>query len=194
MKKILLAALIIAAGLVSCKNKNAQPAEAVEGEVTVMESSDIAFVHLDTVLSQCDLFQTEGTALQQKTEKTQQSLAKREQNLQYEAQQLQEKYSKGLMTTIDAQKKQAELERRATALQNDMQREGKQLEEENMVFSNRAQDLIARAIEQINADGRYKLVIDAASLLDADSSLDITETVLAKVNELYAEDKKAESK
>jgi len=194
MKKILLAALIIAAGLVSCKNKNTQPAEAVEGEITVMESSDIAYVHLDTVLSQSDLFQTEGTALQQKTEKTQQSLAKRDQNLQYEAQQLQEKYSKGLITTIDAQKKQAELERKATALQNDMQREGKQLEEENMVFSNRAQDLIARAIEQINADGRYKLVIDAASLLDADSSLDITETVLAKVNELYAEDKKAESK
>ena len=41
----------------------------------------------------------------------------------------------------------------------------------------------------INADGRYKLIVNASALIDADSTLDITPAVLAKVNELYAADK-----
>jgi outer membrane protein len=52
-------------------------------------------------------------------------------------------------------------------------------------------DLLARAIAEINADGRYKMIVNASALLDADEKLDITSTVLAKVNELYKADKSA---
>jgi outer membrane protein len=53
-----------------------------------------------------------------------------------------------------------------------------------------------RAIKEINADKKYKLVVNATALLDADESLDISADVLAKVNELYVTEKseKAESK
>jgi outer membrane protein len=67
------------------------------------------------------------------------------------------------------------------------------LEEENVVFTNRTQDLVMRAIREINADKKYKLVINATALLDGDEALDISAAVLAKVNELYAKDK-AEAK
>ena len=49
-------------------------------------------------------------------------------------------------------------------------------------------------MQEINADKRYKLIVNASALIDADTTLDITAAVLAKVNELYAADKKAESK
>lgn len=62
------------------------------------------------------------------------------------------------------------------------------------MFTNRAQDLLHRAVQEINADKRYKLIVNASALIDADTTLDITAAVLAKVNELYAADKKAEGK
>ena len=50
------------------------------------------------------------------------------------------------------------------------------------------------AVEEINADNKYKLIINASALIDADTTLNITPAVLAKVNELYAADKNAEKK
>ena len=50
-----------------------------------------------------------------------------------------------------------------------------------------------RAIREVNADKKYKLVVNATALLDADETLDISATILAKVNELYAKEK-AEAK
>ena len=45
-----------------------------------------------------------------------------------------------------------------------------------------------------NPHPKYKLIINATALIDADSTLNITPAVLAKVNELYAADKKAAKK
>ena len=54
--------------------------------------------------------------------------------------------------------------------------------------------LLHRAIENLNADGRYKLIVNANALLDADSTLDITPAVLQEVNRLYALEKKDKDK
>ena len=88
-----------------------------------------------------------------------------------------------------AQKQQQNIERKIANYQTNTQKEAQALEEENIVFTNRTQDLVMRAIREINADKKYKLIVNATALLDGDESLDISATVLAKVNELYAKDK-----
>ncbi len=195
MKKILFPAIAAALLMTACQSQsNAGAAAPQQAQTTTVktEVSDLAYIQVEAVLAQSDLYLKEGAPLQEKTQKTQQSWAQREQNLQAEAAQLQEKYQKGLMTTLDAQNKQKSLEQRMAALQNRVQTEGKTLEEENMVFTNRAQDLLARAVREINADKRYKMIFNASVLIDADSLLDLTNVVLQKVNELYAKDKAAE--
>ena len=114
--------------------------------------------------------------------------------VQVEAAQLQEKYQKGLITTNDAQAQQQSIEKRVASYQSSAQKEAQALDEENYVFTNRAQDLLHRAVQEINGDKKYKLIINATALIDADSTLNITPAVLAKVNELYAADKKAVKK
>ena len=156
--------------------------------------SDIAYVQVEAVLAQCDLYQTEGVALQEKTQKAQKSWAQREKSLQAEAAQLQEKYEKGLITSRDAQAQQESIQKRVASYQANAQKEAQTLDEENFVFSNRAQDLLQRAVKEINADGKYKLIINASALIDADTTLNITPAVLAKVNELYAADQKSAKK
>ncbi len=107
---------------------------------------------------------------------------------------MQEKYSKGLVTTADAQKQQQAIEKKVANYQSNAQKEAQTLDEENYVFTNRTQDLLMRAIKEINADHKYKLVLNATALLDAAEALDISETVLAKVNEMYAAEKKTDDK
>ena len=189
MKKTLLTAIAAAFAFVACNTQPASQTTASEAPAKEIGASDIAYVQVEAVLAQCDLFLNEGAALQKKTEKAQQNWAQREKNLQAEAAQLQEKYQKGLITTNDAQKRQASIEKRVASYQQSAQKEAQKLDEENFVFTNRAQDLIQRAVKEVNADGRYKMIINANSLVDADSTLNITKMVLDQVNVLYAKDK-----
>lgn len=196
MKKILFTALVATLTLAGCADRQAAsaPVESETPEAYPAGSGEIAYVQVEAVLAQSDLYLNEGTALQQKTEKAQKSWAQKEKNLQYEAAQLQEKYQKGLITTADAQATQKSIEQRVAAYQNSAQKEAQTLEEENYVFTNRAQDLLQRAVKAINGDKRYKLIINASALIDADTTLNITPAVLAEVNRLYAEDRKADKK
>ena len=191
MKKVLFAAVALVFA-VSCNNapKSTDTAAPAPTQSEVSTSAYV-FVRTDAVFAESEIFKTEGVALQSKNEKTQQSLAQKEQKLQNEMAQLQEKYQKGLITTIEAQRKEADLQKRAASYQEEAQKQLRALEEENMVFQNRMGDLMQRAINQINANGTYKMIVNASALLDASEELDITALVLAKVNELYAADKAA---
>ena len=99
-----------------------------------------------------------------------------------------------MITTRDAQAKEQELQQRAASFQSAAQKEGKELEEESIVFQNRMNDLLMRAIQDINANKQYKMIVQSSALLDADESLNLTEKVLAKVNELYAAEAKDNKK
>lgn len=196
MKKFIFT-VAAAVSMIACGN-NAQETATTQAQenapaVETLASQNVAYVQVEAVLAECDLMKTEGAKLQAKTEKAQKGWAQRERNLQTEAQTLQEKYQKGLITTRDFQEKGQSIERRAANLQNTVQKEGKVLEEENFVFTNRVQDLLQRAVQDINADKKYKMIVNASALIDADSTLNITPIVLAKVNELYAADKSSKS-
>lgn len=191
MKKVLFAAVALVFA-VSCNNApKTTTTEAAAEAKTEVGASDLAFVRTDAVFAESEIFKSEGVALQAKNEKTQKSLAEKEQKLQNELVQLQEKYQKGLITTIEAQRKEQDLQKRIAAYQENAQKQLRALEEENMVFQNRMGDLMQRAIDEINADGAYKMIVNATALLDASAELDITSIVLDKVNELYAADKAA---
>ena len=195
MKKTLFT-IVAALCMTACGTQNAQTAADADGAAPVAQigSGEIAYVQVEAVLAESDLFKTEGVALQEKTEKAQNSWAQKERSLQAEAAQLQEKYQKGLITTNDAQAQQQSIEKRVAAYQTSVQKEAQTLEEENFVFNNRAQDLVMRAVQAINADKRYKLIVNASALIDADTTLNITPLVLQKVNELYAADQKEAKK
>ena len=195
MKKVLWTLLVAALSFASCENKTATPAAESEAAATeAIAGGDLAYVRVEYVLAESDIYKTEGVALQEKTQKAQNSWAQKEKNLQNEAVQLQEKYQKGLMTTADFQQKGQALEKRAANYQTNTQKEAQALDEENFVFSNRTNDLIMRAIKEVNADKKYKMIVAATALLDADESLNLTEKVLAKVNELYKTEKEESKK
>ena len=222
MKKSLLFALAAVAMLGACSD--AKKIEEQSGEATASDntevqtvecvaSGDIVYVNLDNILNNSKIYAKEGAALQAKVQtfqekaaSVQESWAKKEQNLaneytklQNEAIKLQQDYEKGLITTLNAQKKSEELatkeqsiQSRLSTLQSSAQTEGEQLAkeeqalaEEQAVIMNRFNTLVRKAIDEINADKRYKMIVDGMTVIDADPSLNISDLVLAKVDELY---------
>ena len=181
--------------------------------VECVASGDVVFVDLDYIMSASKLYAAEGKALEAKMQefqtraaaaqegwaKKEQSLANEYNKLQNDAAKLQQEYEKGLITTLKAQERQAELQKkgesiqsRMAALQTTVQTEGTTLQteeqalaEEQVVLMNRFQELARQAINEINADRRYKMIINAVSVVDADPSLNISDLVLECVDALY---------
>ena len=176
-------------------------------------SGDVVFVDLDYIMSASKRYAAEGKALEAKMQefqtraaaaqegwaKKEQSLANEYNKLQNDAAKLQQEYEKGLITTLKAQERQAELQKkgesiqsRMAALQTTVQTEGTTLQteeqalaEEQVVLMNRFQELARQAINEINADRRYKMIINAVSVVDADPTLNISDLVLKSVDALY---------
>lgn len=211
-----LSAMLVACGGNETKEA-AVETEAQEGAaVECVASGDVVFMDLDYMMATSALYAKEGKSLedkvaafQTKMTTSQESLAKKEQNLAAEysklekdAAKLQEDYQKGLITTLNAQQKQQELQEKGAKIQTrvnnlqataqseaqTLQAEEQALAEEQMVLMNKFQDLTRRAIAEINADGRYKMILNAVSVVDADPSLNISDLVLKKIDELYAAD------
>ena len=67
MKKMLFTALVAACAMTACGTKTTETAAAAEEATREIGSSDIAYVQVEAVLAQCDLFLNEGKALQEKT-------------------------------------------------------------------------------------------------------------------------------
>lgn len=223
MKKSLLSILAMSLMMVSCggtksenKVENSVATDVETAEVQSVEcvaSGDVVFVDLDYIMASSKFFANEGVALetkvkdfQQKSLTIQEGWAKKEQNLaneynklQAEAAKLEEDYAKGLITTLNAQKKQEEIQTKANTIQTKMnnfqttvQNEGAELQneeqalnEEQMVVMNRFKELATKAIDEINADRRYKMIINAVSVVDADPALNISDLVLERVDALY---------
>ncbi len=182
--------------------------------VECVASGDVVYMDLDFMLASSKLYAAEGKALEAKMQEFQtravatqegwaqkeQSLASEYNKLQNDAVKLQDDYQKGLITTLNAQQKGEELAKKEQSIQSRMstyqstvQKESEQLAkeeqalaEEQMVLMNRFQELTRKALEEINADKRYKMILNAASVIDADPTLNISSLVLEKIDELYA--------
>ena len=219
MKKSLLSILAMSLIMVSCGAKSENKVEVENAEATEVEgvecvaSGDVVFIDLDYIMATSKFYAVEGVALetkaqnfQQKSLTMQENWAKKEQNLaaeysklQAEAAKLEEDYAKGLITTLNAQKKQEEIQAKANTIQTKMnnfqttvqtegvelQKEEQALNEEQLVLMNRFKTLASKAIDEINADRRYKMIINAVSVVDADPALNISDLVLERVNALY---------
>ena len=170
------------------QQKEKESAEAKKS-VEVVAEADFAYVNVEYVISQSEIFKTEGEALRAKTEKAQQRLTSREQELQNKMQKLAERYQKGLITTRDAQQQERQLQDEAAKFQASAQKKIQELEEENVVLQNRINDFVMRAVQAVNSNKQYKMIIQSSALLDADEAYNLSEKVLAEVNALYAAEK-----
>lgn len=166
MKKILYVAAAAMFLIAGCKGNGAtQPAENAPAQA--VGSSDIAFVQVEAVLAQSDLFQSEGAALQEKTKKAQEGWAKKERDLQrrlHSAGEVSERiayYGQRAIRTGEDPAADRQLSVRCPEGGADARRGELRLHEPGAGSDPSA------PVQELNADKKYKLILNATSLVDA---------------------------
>ena len=123
---------------------------------------------------------------------------RREKNLTNAVTKYQEKVQKGLMTRTVAETEAAKLQNQEIEFNNYANQKNNEINEELLVMNNQINDAIATFVKKFNEEKQYAMIIvtqsDAegdgvvnlsAPVLTADPALDITDEVLAGLNEEY---------
>ena len=189
MKKYYIMALAASMAFVSCSKGEEDVKEAVadaKGEKT--EVQKIAYVELDSIMSQYKLYLDYEVVLKDKGAQIQNTLAQKQRNLEQHAANLQKKYENGGFTTKD------ELE----AAQNQIQNEQVQLQQtaeklnaefniEQERINQEARDSIQAFLKDYNKTRKYDFVMLKAgeNLLIANPKYDITADVVKGLNKRY---------
>ncbi len=194
MRQIFIAAAVFVLIAVSCNSQSTTEPTTPKEEVSAatqlnQESFPLAYIDADLILIESQIYKVEMQPLQRRGEAAQRDWSIKEQQFQAEIVNLNERYSNGLITTANAQAEQQRIEQRVEAYQLAAQRQAQELEEENNVLSNRTQLLMREAVQSVNKDGRYKMIFNATSLVDADTLLNISTQVREELDRLYAVEK-----
>ncbi|MCF0195981.1 MAG: OmpH family outer membrane protein [Bacteroidaceae bacterium] len=190
MKKILFLAAIAACTLIGC-NKNEQNADAGEAAATDTEMTTgvkIAYVELDSLMSQYKLYKDYSEVLQRKGANIQKTLAQKQKTLEQHAAALQKKYeSNGFTTRDELERAQAGIQREQQDLAELAERLNGEFNAEQARVNEEARDSIQAFLKSYNKTKKYDYVMVKAgdNLLIANPKLDITQEVVKGLNKRY---------
>ena len=187
MRKILFFAVIAALSMTAC-NKSGSNATDNDNEAEEGTGARIAYVELDTLMSQYQLYKDYSELLSRKGNNIQKTLAKKQRTLEQHAAAMQKKYDNNGFTTRDEleraqnniQKEQNELAELADRLNQDFNEEQARINDE-------ARDSIQAFLKVYNKTKKYDYVMVKAgdNLLIANPRYDITNDVVKGLNKRY---------
>lgn len=203
---------VVAFGAVSCNQTKGQAAESQADETAeaVAETAPkgaIVYVDITRVMAEYDMANDLRTVVETKVQNIQAEITRREKNLTSAVTKYQEKVQKGLMTRTVAETEAAKLQNQEIEFNNYANQKNNEINEELLVMNNQINDAIATFVKKYNEEKQYAMIIvtqsDAegdgvvnlsAPVLTADPALDITDEVLAGLNEEYIASKNENNK
>jgi outer membrane protein len=198
MKKLsiaLFAVLFLAVGFLfylnfSGKKDKKSVKETVKGEAQV---NGIAFVNIDSVIYNFDMFFDRREVLMEKQKKAEAELASKGSRYEKGAKDYQDKVSKGLVTRATAAEMEQALyqqQQELVSLRDNLQ---SNLMEEEQVMNRQIVDYITSFLEENKSDYNYQYILGksfGSPILYGDVGLDITQKVITALNEKYQAEKK----
>ena len=191
MKKNLLKTMSLAAvatlALASCNQSNPQADAQAEAKQTAPTELKIAYVEVDSIMTQYKFCKDYSLILQKKGQNIQNTLAAKQQQLQAAAANFQQKVQQNAYTREQAEGIQAGLQKQSNDLQALDQRLSNEFQVETAKYNNALRDSIQHFLAAYNKDKKYSLNLSKAgdNLLYADKAYDITNEVIAGLNKAY---------
>ncbi|MCI7786369.1 MAG: OmpH family outer membrane protein [Prevotella sp.] len=190
-KKNVYASLAVAAmtvvAMTSCDKSKSQVDEQAAGSKVVPTETKIAFVEVDSIMTQYKFCKEYSLILQKKGQNIQNTLAQKQQQLEAAAANFQQKVQQNAYTREQAQGIQAQLQRQSADLQALNQRLSGEFQNETEKYNNALRDSIKHFLTSYNKDKKYSLILSKAgdNILYADKAHDITNEVIAGLNKAY---------
>ncbi len=175
-----------------CNNAAAPANENNATEAVAAPMGDIVFVDLDRILMEYDMANDLRSVVETKVQNIQAEVTRRGQKLEKEVASYQEKIQKGLMTRSVAEVQGQKLQQQEIDFNNYAAQKQQEIQEEQVVMMNQLGDAIQTYLTKYNEEKKYAMILTnsgGAPVITADPSLDITDAVLAGLNEEYIKTK-----
>ncbi len=198
---------VVAFGSVSCnQTKTAGDAEtqATDSTQTTAPKGAIVYIDMTKLMAEYDMANDLRAVVETKVSEIQAEITRRETNLANAVARYQEKMQKGLMTRSVAEVEAEKLQKQEIDFNNYANQKNNEINEELLVMNNQINDAIVTFVQKYNEEKQYAMILLsqgdvegdgvvtlAAPVLTADPSLDITDEVLAGLNEEYIASKNA---
>ncbi len=189
MKKYLFLVMSIALSLASCSNnkeaENAETAQTAETEATDLR---IAYVELDSLMNQYQLYKDYEEVLTRKGTDIQNTLAQKQRKLESSATAMQRKYeNNGFQTRDELERAQQSLQQQEMELQQLAAKLNNEFNEEQARINQEARDSIQAFLKIYNQTKKYDYVMIKAgdNLLIANPKYNITKDIVTGLNKRY---------
>ena len=193
-------AFVATMGMTSCDKSNPQMDQKANASAKAAAGDmKIAYVEVDSIMSQYKFCKEYSLILQKKGQNIQNTLAQKQQALQAAAANFQQKVQQNAYTREQAEGVNASLQKQNNDLQILNQRLSAEFQNETDQFNKALRDSIQHYLASYNKDKKYSIIFSKQgdNLLYSDKAYDITNEIVAGLNKAYkgkATDKKDEKK
>ena len=184
---------VVAFGIVSL-TKDGKAAAQVEGEAVEAVACEgaIVYIDLDRILTEYDMANDLRSVVETKVQNIQAEVNRRGTKLEKEVKSFQEKMEKGLMTRSVAEVQSQKLQKQELEFNNYAAQKQQEIQEEQVVMMNQLGDAIKTFLDKYNEEKQYAMILTnqgGAPVITGDAALNVTDDVLAGLNEEYIKTK-----
>ena len=184
---------VVVFGVISLTGKNSANVETAGGEATeTVAKGAIVYIDLDRILMEYDMANDLRSVVETKAQNIMAEINRRGKKLENEVKTFQEKLDKGLMTRSVAEAQSQKLQQQELEFNNYAAQKQQEVQEEQVVMMNQLGDAIQTFLNKYNEEKQYAMIITnsgGAPVITADPALDITEDVIAGLNDEYIKTK-----
>jgi outer membrane protein len=177
-------------------NNSEAQSEGVATEAAACKGS-IVYVELDRILMEYDMANDLRSVVETKVQNIQAEINRKGKKLENDVVDFQNKIDKGLMTRSVAEAQGQKLQQQELDFNNYAAQKQQEIQEEQMVMMNQLGDAIQTFLVKYNEEKKYAMILTntgGAPVITADEALNITDDVLAGLNEEYIKEKNNKSK
>ena len=192
---IIALAAVLVLGLFQAGVFKKKAAPVAEESVTGPQKGAIVYFNLDRVIQEYDMANDLSSVVQTKIQSISEELNRRQNRLQNDANSFQEKINKGLLTSSVAEVQYQKLQQQDQEFQQYAAQKQQEMNEEQQVMLNQIADAINTYIQKYNEVKQFAMIVStqgdilSAPVVSADPELDITDELIAGLNEEYIKTK-----
>ena len=184
---------VVAFGILSLTGGKSTEAQAEGNAVEAAASKgSIVYIDLDRILMEYDMANDLRSVVETKVQNIQAEVTRRGKKLENDVIEFQNKIDKGLLTRTNAEVQSQKLQQQELEFNNYAAQKQQEINEEQVVMMNQLGDAIQTYLTKFQEEKEYAMILTnsgGAPVVAADASLDITDTVLAGLNEEYIKSK-----
>ena len=177
--------------------KSAEVKSEGEAAEAAANQGDIVYIDLDRILMEYDMANDLRSVVETKVQNIQAEVNRKGKKLENDVMEFQNKIDKGLMTRSVAEVQGQKLQQQELEFNNYAAQKQQEIQEEQVVMMNQLGDAIKTYLVKYNEEKQYAMILTnsgGAPVITADQALDITDDVLAGLNEEYIKSKNEKSK